>query len=245
MISITDLEKTYGDRTLFADVSAQLNAGQRYGLVGANGSGKTTLMRLLAGLMAPTKGDILIDGVDLRQLDLAWWRRQICYLPQEPRFLNGTIAENLMTLDPEIAEDRLNDVCRRAGMMRFIEQSADGFRRELTDTGRTLSVGIRRRLALARALTGEARMVLFDEPTEGMDAEGCEAVYALLNDFAKQGRTIIVASNDPQVTKAAQMILDLNAKPAPRMLANPAVVATQEAMGDVAARRDGAGAEAS
>ena len=88
----------------------------------------------------------------------------------------------------------------------------------ITDHGRNMPVGIRRRLALARALATDGRIFILDEPTEGLDADGSQRVYAVLNRLAEDGRTLIIASHDPSIVRGAHFMLDLGIKPVPRLL---------------------------
>jgi len=207
---------------LFESLSLALAPGSVLVVRGRNGAGKTTLLRLLAGLMVPARGQIFGDGVELRQMAPAWWRRQIVYLPQEPTFLNTTVQANLLAANPELDEDGVNRVIRAAGLGRFIDESAKGLETDITDNGYALAVGIRRRLGLARALVNDGRLVLFDEPTEGLDNEGCAAVYETLRQFAEDRRTIIIVTDDPLILKGARVVLDLNTKPAPQLITLPA-----------------------
>lgn len=206
---------------LFESVSLTLEPGAFLVVTGANGTGKTTLARLVVGLLDPARGHILVDGLDLRQVAPEWWRKQVCYMPQEPTLLNATIAENLRTVNPKLDDAALNAAINAAGLRKFISESSDGFETRIENNGGDLALGIRRRLALARALATGGRLVLFDEPTGGLDVEGCQAVYAVLNELSAAGRTIIACSHDPEILKAARAVLDLNHKPVPRILTTP------------------------
>lgn len=208
-------------RPLFESLSLAMPPGTFLLVKGANGSGKSTFCRMMLGLLEPQRGNILVDGVDLLQIVPNWWRSQICYLPQASKFLNATIRENLSTLNPEIDEAGLNKVLETTGLKSFIAESSSGVDLRLNDNGRELSAGIRRRLALARALTGDGKLVVFDEPTEALDAEGCKTVRKILNQLRKDGKTIIVVSEDPQIVNLAHITLDLNAKPVPRITMMP------------------------
>ncbi len=203
---------------LFENLTLRLPPGKVLLVNGGNGVGKTTLARLIIGLIEPTRGQALADGVDLRQLLPEWWRRQVVYMPQEPAFLTATIRENLMTNNPDLDVEGLNRVINAAGLRQFLDESTKGFETVLTDNGRHLSLGQRRRLALARALTSEGSLVIFDEPTEGLDREGCAAVYASLNELTEKGKTIIAISLDPNIVKVAQYVIDLGVKPVPRVM---------------------------
>lgn len=206
---------------VFENLSMTIEPGSIVAVTGNNGSGKTTFCKVAAGLLDPGRGQILADGVDLRQLAPDWWRRQLMYLPQEPSFLNATIRENILlsTIDPtaEGVNESLNEAIRAASLRRFLDVSRTGLDTDLVDGGRTLPVGIRRRIALARALMHQGQLAIFDDPTEGLDAEGIQAVYGILNTLAKQGRTIIVSTGDVNILKAAMLVIDMNAKPTPSL----------------------------
>jgi len=202
---------------LFESLSCTVDPGTVLGIVGANGAGKTTLSKLIVGLLEPGRGQILADGVDLRQLAPEWWRRQVMYLPQEPTFLNGTYKDNITLLNPDIEDARLNEVVRLADLRRFLDSSATGMETPIRDGGRNLPLGIRKRLAIARAMVGEGRIAVFDEPTEGLDVEGSESVFQIMNVLAKQGVTLIIVSRDPNIMKGFSSIVDLNSKPVPKI----------------------------
>lgn len=218
-LELKDLAFAYpGARApLFESVSLALEPGAVLVVSGANGTGKTTFARLLLGLLEPSRGQILIDGVDLAQLVPLWWRRQVAYLPQEPRFLNGSLRDNIATFNPDLDEATLNALIDTAGLRAFVSQSSDGLDAQVTNNGDNLSLGIRRRLALARALAADGRLVVFDEPTEGLDGEGAQRIYAALNELAARGRTIVAFSHDANIVKGTHFVLDLNAKPVPSL----------------------------
>ena len=214
---------------LFEDLNVVLEAGSVVALIGRNGAGKTTMARLIAGLVEPSRGQILADDVDLRQIVPAWWRRQIVYLPQEPTFINATIRDNLKLLNPDLTDEALEAILERSGAARFVHETEKGLDTMVVNNGLNMARGERRRLAVARALASGGRLVLFDEPTEGMDEEGVRQIYETLVQLARAGRTIIVSSHDPQIIRGAQMLIDLDAKPKPeiRMLSKDAGATSQ------------------
>lgn len=219
---------------LFESASLILAPGAVLSVVGGNGSGKTTLARLLAGILEPTRGQILADGLDLRQSVPEWWRRQIIYLPQEPAFLNATVEENLRVNAPAIGMNHLNQLVDAVGLRRFLDESPRGFDESIVANGAALSVGIRRRLALARALAAGGRLVILDEPTEGMDAEGCAMIGRIVGELARGGHTLVVISHDPAAVKGANVVLDLNAKPVPRITRLPRAAERLASAGEAA-----------
>ena len=201
---------------LFEQLNLSLNAGEVMVITGANGSGKTTLARMLVGLLEPARGNLLVDGVDLAQIAPVWWREQVVYLPQEPRFMNATLRENLLAFNQNLDAGAMHDLLVRVGLDKYVDENQMGMDLMLVNGGSNLSLGIRRRLALARALSHNGKLVVLDEPTEGLDADGARHVYQVMNDLAAKGHTIIACSHDAQIIRGAHHVLDLNIKPVPR-----------------------------
>ena len=226
---------------LFESVTFRLDAGRVMVVSGANGTGKTSFARLIVGLLEPERGQILADGVELRQIEPEWWRRQLSYMPQEPSFLNGSIAENIRLNAPALTPEGLDRVIAEADLQGYLNTTPKGAETVITDHGRHMPVGIRRRLALARALATDGRIFILDEPTEGLDAEGTSRVYAVLNRLVEDGRTLIIASHDPAIVRGAHFMLDLGIKPVPRLLIHSAQPAHEVAR---AAKSEPAGAAA-
>jgi ATP-binding cassette subfamily C protein LapB len=102
-----------------------------------------------------------------------------------------------------------------AGLRKYVETTTDGLDQIIDQSGSSLALGIRRRVAIARALATQGQLVLFDEPTAGLDSEGCDTIYNLLNILNKANKTIIVVSHDPAIIKAASLHIDLTTKPTP------------------------------
>jgi ATP-binding cassette subfamily C protein LapB len=245
-LEIRDVAFSYPGATtpLFESVAFKLAPGSILAATGRNGTGKTTFAKLLVGLLEPTRGQILADGVDLRQMVPAWWRRQIMYLPQEPTFLDGSVRDNLQAANPGLDEEALNRLVQQAGLAAFIDESPKGLDTELLNNGQNLALGVRRRLALARALATDGMLAVFDEPTEGLDGEGRAASYQAMKTLAERGRTLVLFSHDALLLRGARLILDLNAKPVPRFTSVPvgaleAVSALKEAPRPQPASLDG------
>ncbi len=203
---------------VFESLSLKIEPGQAMVVHGRNGTGKTTLAKLLIGLLEPRRGSILADHVNLQQLASPWWRKQLIYMPQEPTFINGTLRENLLFLNPDLDEATLNRILRAADLKSFLDQTPQGLDALITDNGKNLPLGIRRRLSLARGLTSNGQLVVLDEPTDALDEAGIQAVYRVMNDLMKANKTLILFSNDPKILKGASWILDLNIKPSPTLI---------------------------
>ena len=200
---------------VFESVTLNIAPGKVMAVYGQNGTGKTTLAKLLIGLLEPRRGSILADNVNLQQLAAPWWRRQIIYMPQEPTFINGTIRENILFLNPDLDEAVLNQILRIADLKHFLDQTPNGLDTLITENGKNLPLGIRRRLSLARGLVTDGQLVILDEPTDAMDGKGIKAVYKIMNELKEANKTIIVFSNDSRILKGASLILNMNIKPKP------------------------------
>lgn len=200
---------------LIESLSTVIKPGSVVVVCGANGAGKTTLARLTVGLLQPGRGQLFLDGVDLRQIAPDWWRRQIIYLPQEPTFFQGTARQNITALNPGMKEERVERIVARAGLKQFFDERPQGLETLLPGGGARLALGIRRRMALARALASNQMVGLFDEPFSGLDADGAKAVNQVINQMIQQGKTVFIFTHDASGIKMANLIIDLNSKPAP------------------------------
>ena len=106
-------------------------------------------------------------------------------------------------------------------MRSFLDRTPQGLDTRITDSQRNFPPGIRRRISLSRAMAGEGQLAILDEPTDGLDKKGVEAVYQVMNHLAKAKKTIIVFSNDPNILKGTGLLLNLNKKPVPELIQNP------------------------
>ena len=208
---------------LFESVSLDLNPGSVLVVTGSNGAGKSTLAQLLAGLVAPTRGEVLVDGVDLRQIDPTWWHRQIVYLPQEPVFLPGSVRDAVTALNTDIDESAMDRLIETADLKKFVSGLPDGLDSPIKHGGTNLAPGIRRRLALARALASDGKVAILDEPTEALDAQGRLIMNNVVRALASFGRTIIILSHDASLTADHHWALDLDVKPKPKLQEHGAV----------------------
>ncbi len=198
-------------------LSLSLGSGEVLCVTGANGAGKTTLTKLVTGLLEPTEGYISVDGVNLKQLSLEWWRKQIIYLPQEPKFLEGSVRENFQAVNDGISDAQIRELLADVGLDEEIDKSVGGLDQGLNTSGSSLSLGVRRRLALARALIHKGKIAILDEPTEGIDAKGASHVYNVMSNLSKEGITLIICSHDNDVLNGAHHVLDLDDGERPTM----------------------------
>ncbi len=216
-IEFRDLAFAFSGATspMFESLTLKLEPGSILVVTGSNGTGKTTFGRLLMGLLDPIRGQILVDGLDLKQVAPEWWRRQVIYQPQEPALFNASIEENLRINNPDVDGTKLNSIIDTCELRKFLDESPQGTETPVSENGWRLSEGIRRRLSLARALTTNGQLAIIDEPTESLDADGCAAVHQILAALVKQGKTIILMSHDGRMVNGPHTVLDLNEKPIP------------------------------
>lgn len=205
------------NQPLFEGLSFKLEPGEILAVIGRSGAGKTTLSRMMVGLVAAERGKILVDGVALPQLLPDWWRRQLIYLPQELQFLNVSLRANLTSGDEDVDEQRLAEALEASGSDLIVNHLPNGLDTEIRGGGSEFSVGERRRLGLARALYRDGRLVVLDEPSEGLDEEGIKQVFEVMVRLSREGKTLVVCSHDPRVIAGATRILDLNSKPVPEL----------------------------
>ena len=249
-VALQGCSVAYGPSSVpvFENFSLDIAPGTLLVASGFNGSGKTTMARLLAGLIEPTKGRVLVDGQDLASLSLSWWRRQLMYLPQEPTFFNASFRDNIRIANPSLDDPSLRAIVQTANLSDFFMKLPRHMDTPVVDSGRSLPMGIKRRLALARALAANGPLVILDEPSEGLDAEGCAILYALLARMAAVGKTMVLFSHDPAIIRMAHVQVDLGTKPTPVVTravsdtapAAPAAPAAPPAIGDNAGTPDAA-----
>jgi len=203
---------------IFEDVNLEILPGEILVVRGPNGVGKTTLVRMLAGLLRPSKGTVLINNINLNQINSMWWSRNISYMPQEPTFYDGSIHENFLAHNPKITMEQTRACLLEAGLRQLCEATNNGLLSNIKNDGLLLSIGVRRRLALARALIYENSCIILDEPTENLDAEGRQIVYRLLNKSIKENKTIVCVTQDIEIIKGGNKILELEFGKRPRLI---------------------------
>lgn len=188
------------------NVNVSIAAGERVAILGRVGSGKSTITRLGMGLFQPTAGQVLIDGVDMRQLEPREFRQAVGYMPQDITLFHGTLRENLTLAHRDITDDMLIAAAQRAGLIDFINRHPAGFDMQISERGDSVSGGQRRAIGLARALVHEPKILVLDEPTGSMDHSTEQVVIDELSRFT-QGRTLLVVTHRNSVLKLVDRIV--------------------------------------
>lgn len=197
-IEVKSVTKVLRKITVLEDVNLILESGTIYGLRGVNGSGKTMLMRLMAGLIRPTKGKVLLDGRRLGE-ELSF-PSDMGMLIENPAFLDGyTAAQNLRLLAgirKKVGEERIREVLEQVGL---------GY--EDKRKYRQFSLGMKQRLGIAGAVLEHPQLLLIDEPTNALDTDGVEMVQELLLEEKKRGALIVLACHDFSILQGLSDVL--------------------------------------
>jgi ATP-binding cassette subfamily C exporter for protease/lipase len=196
------------NRAVLAEVSFSVAPGEAVAVIGPSGSGKTSLTRLLVGVWKPATGSVRLDGVDLSSWNLDEVGPHIGFVSQEVAFHEGTVAENIARLgtpDPE----RVIEAATRIGMHDVILSFPEGYDTKLGGSGFALSGGQRQRLGIARALYGNPKYVVMDEPNASLDEIGENALMEAIAALKKEGTTFIITTHRPRLISVVDNLLVL------------------------------------
>jgi len=193
-IEFRDVSFFYPDGTpALRHVSFKIEAGQSLALVGPSGAGKSTIADLLLRFYDPTEGQILLDGVDIRDLKVSWLRNQIGVVPQQNFLFAGTISDNIKLGAPSATDAEVEEAAKAANADGFISQMPDGYQTQLGERGVRISGGEMQRIAIARALIRKPKILLLDEATSNLDAVSEKAVQEALDAIMSERTTLFIA----------------------------------------------------
>ena len=181
-------------RGILHDVSLQIRSGESVAIVGGTGAGKSTLLSLVPRFYDPTKGEVAVDGQNLRGLKKKSLRSNISMVLQDTLLFSTTVRENIAYGRPDATEDEIIEAAQRAQAYDFVMRMSDGFSSQVGERGGHLSVGQRQRIGIARAFLKNAPILLLDEPTSALDATTEEAIMATITDLMK-GRTTLMVTH--------------------------------------------------
>ena len=191
---------------IISNLSLKVPAGQKVAIVGRMGSGKSTMSRLIAGLIEPSEGAVLIDGVDLRQIDRSDVRRNIGVMLQDTWLFSGTVKENLQMGFYEYDDAHVLNIAKISGVDDFIARHPQGYDMELRERGEGLSGGQRQSINLARALLHDPNLLVLDEPTSSMDTATEKSVIGRLKSWAGT-RTLVMVTHRNTLLELADRVL--------------------------------------
>lgn len=210
-IEIRDVSFSYSDKNVILDrFSLVIGKGARMGFVGQTGSGKSTLLDLIMGLLYPTRGQILVDGVPITEVNAPAWRQHIAHVPQDLFLRDGTVAENIAFGVPpsEIDIGEVRKAAQKAQIATTIESWSRGYETLVGERGVQLSGGQRQRIGIARALYKKADVIVFDEATSALDMEIEEAVMSSIENL-DEGITILIIAHRLSTLRNCDKIVEL------------------------------------
>ncbi len=206
-VEFEDVSFSYdGQHEVLRDVSFRAEPGTVTALVGSSGSGKSTTIGLISAFYVPTKGRILVDGVDLSTVRLDSYRTRLGVVLQESFLFDGTIRENVAFSRPDARDEEIMRACRIARVDEFAESFADKYDTIVGERGVKLSGGQRQRISIARAILAEPRILILDEATSSLDSESEQMIQHGLS-YLMQGRTTFVIAHRLSTIRRADQIL--------------------------------------
>jgi len=199
-----------GGNYIFKNLNLRFERGINV-IMGPSGSGKTTILKLLLRFYEPEKGEILIDGQNIKYVNLRSLRKNISLISQDIFLFSDTILENLRFANPSAGIKEIEFACEKAKILEFIENLPEGFNTKIGERGLKLSGGERQRLSIARAILKNTPILLMDEPTSQLDSITEKAILEFLREY-KNEKTIIVVTHKEKIFQIADKIIDLEQK---------------------------------
>lgn len=207
-ISVQHIKFNYGKKVIFKDLNIEIQVHSLTTIIGSSGIGKSTFIDLLCGLIEPKSGDIFIDGIPLREINIQEWRGLIGYVSQENILLHDTILSNILVGSPDLTEADAERALHQAGALEFVNDLPEGVHTIVGERGGLISSGQRQRIAIARALAHQPKLLLLDEPTSALDIQSEQDICKTLQTLSKT-LTIIAVSHQPALAKASDNVITL------------------------------------
>ena len=196
-----------GERQILKDVSFKLNSGKSIAIVGPSGSGKSTIINLIPRLYDVNSGSVTFDGVDVRELDLAFLRKNVGVVSQETYLFNGTIRDNLQYADPEATEEDMINALKKANIYDFVSSQEKGLDTEVGNRGLKLSGGEKQRISIARVLLKDPALLIFDEATSALDSISESKIQEAIEPIIKERTSILIAHRLSTVLAADEILV--------------------------------------
>ena len=193
-ISIKNVSFGYKNEEVLHDINLEIKAGSQIAFVGPSGAGKSTIAKLIAALWDPNKGDIYIGGVNIKDLTLEDYNKEVSYVSQNNYLFNVSIMENIRMGNLNASDEEVIEICKKCGVHDFIMNLEQGYDTVVGDSGSHLSGGERQRISIARAMMNNSKIVILDEATAYTDPENESIIQKSLAELVK-GKTLIVIAH--------------------------------------------------
>lgn len=187
-------------------ISFDLNAGQKYALIGPSGSGKSTIFSLLLGFVSPQEGEVLISGQSLSDIDISTWRNQISWIPQSSTLFAGSVLDNIRLGKQGASDGEIMALCSELGIDEFISALPNGYQTLVGENGYGLSGGEIQRISIARAYLRDAPFILMDEPTASLDKHTEEVLQHAMASLSKNKTVLTIAHRLHTIRQADQIL---------------------------------------
>lgn len=187
------------EKVIFHDFNLTINKGDRIAIIGKSGCGKTTLLKLITGIVSPTRGSISFGGVNLCDIDIYVMYRRIGFVMQENMLFNMTIRENLLYGKNDASDEELYNACKKANIYDFIKSQKDGLDTDIGEKGIKLSGGQRQRIVLARLFLRDVDIFIFDEATSALDQYSENIIQDAIRNISKEKTVIVVAHRSSSI----------------------------------------------
>jgi ABC-type multidrug transport system fused ATPase/permease subunit len=194
VIEAQDVSFSYApDRPVLCNVNFVIQPGEIIGVIGPSGAGKSTLVQLLLGVRSPTAGTITFGGIDLRDVERKSWVKSTSVVPQDPQLFTGSVADNIRFLRDRVDAESIRTAAEQANVAQEIDAMANGFDTHIGEKGQQLSGGQRQRISIARALAGQPRFLILDEPTSSLDVHSESLIRETLVKLRGEVTIVIIA----------------------------------------------------
>ena len=207
ILEVNNLKKAYRRRVILDNVSFSIYPGDIVGIVGTTGSGKSTLINLLMRFYDDYDGEILVDGQDIRQIDLQSYREKIGFVQQEPLMFRDTVFKNIAFSDPDASVEEVIHAADIANAHEFILKLPDAYDTVLGERGSGLSGGERQRLSIARAVIKNPSVLIFDEATAAVDSETEHLIQEAIERLISGRTTLMIAHRLSTLRKANKIVV--------------------------------------
>jgi ABC-type multidrug transport system fused ATPase/permease subunit len=207
-VELRDVSFRYdGGAPVLGDLDLTVEAGRTVALVGPTGSGKSTLVMLIPRLYDVTTGSVVVDGADVRDVEVGSLRREVAFVSDDPFLFSASVRENIAYARPDASNEEVLDAARRAGAEEFIEALPDGYDTLIGERGYTLSGGQRQRVAIARALLKDPRILILDDATSSVDATTESRITRALHELTRGRTTFIIAHRLSTIALADEIVV--------------------------------------